>query len=79
MSVELPRFAWDVNFWALLELKYGLPFSWYQAEFDDTLLRPPPAMWRDGTYVDALELAQGGTNAGEAYLGQRCLSVANPE
>ncbi len=57
VSVESPRFAWDVNFWALLELKYGVPFSWYRAEFDDTLLRPPSAMWRDGTYVDALDAA----------------------
>jgi len=79
VSVESPRFSWDVNFWALLELRYGVPFRWYQAEFDDSLLSPPPAMWRDGTYGIALDLAQSGTNPGETYLGDRRVSVADPE
>ena len=47
VSVEHPRFSWEVNFWTLLELKYGVQFSWYQAEFDDTLLQPPAALRLD--------------------------------
>ncbi len=43
-SVEYPRFSWEVNFWTVLELKYGVQFSWYEAEFDDTLLQPPSAL-----------------------------------
>lgn len=44
LSVEYPRFSWEVNFWTVLELKYGVQFSWYQAEFDDTMLQLPPAL-----------------------------------
>ncbi len=44
LSVEYPRFSWEVNFWAVLELKYGVQFNWYKAEFDDSMLQPPPTL-----------------------------------
>jgi hypothetical protein len=44
LDVESPRLAWEVNFWTVMELKYGVQFSWYQAEFDDSMLQVPPAL-----------------------------------
>ena len=57
VAVEYPRFAWEVNFWALLEQKYGVQFSWYQAEFDDSLLAPPRQFRNDTPEISTVATA----------------------
>lgn len=37
---RLPKLSWEVNVWAHLESK-GLPLTWYAADHNDSMLRPP--------------------------------------
>lgn len=36
-----PQASWEVNYWARLESKYGLPVNTYQADHNDSMLRFP--------------------------------------
>lgn len=35
---NLPRFTWEVNYWALLESEEGIDFGWFAADHDDRII-----------------------------------------
>jgi hypothetical protein len=35
---NLPRFTWEVNYWALLESEEGIDFGWFVADHNDTII-----------------------------------------
>lgn len=39
----LPKFAWEVNYWAMLE-KEGFDFGWFQANHNDSILTSVPLL-----------------------------------
>lgn len=40
IAAEQPKFAWEVNLWALMET-LGFDFGWYPCDHDDTILAVP--------------------------------------
>lgn len=38
VAQHLPRFTWEVNYWALLESEEGIDFGWFSADHNDSII-----------------------------------------
>jgi hypothetical protein len=54
----LPKFSWEVNYWAMLE-RDGIPFGWFQANHNDSMITAVPGQDSQDPVVHPTEHSQG--------------------